>query len=131
MMRADAFNKDVYPVRTKTTDLSSYVCSTDEDESNGIIVHETLLQSCSSDEEKSKGIIVQKTLSQSCSTDRDKSKRIIAKQTVPRTRANSVLRRKTNHNSLLRFKDKQIMRLHIICQIILTFLTCFNAEEIF
>ena len=47
----------------------SRVCSTDEDESKGIIVHKTLLQSCSTDEDKSKGIISNKILSQSCSAD--------------------------------------------------------------
>ena len=60
MTRADALNLHVYPVRTKMTALSSKVYSTKEDESKGIIVHETLSQSCSTDEDELKGIIVNK-----------------------------------------------------------------------
>ena len=52
-MRADAVNSHGYPVRTEMTAPSSHVCSTDEDESEGIIVHETLSQSCS----KERGLI--------------------------------------------------------------------------
>ena len=47
----------------------SHVCSTDEDESKGITVHENLLQSFSKDKDESKGIIANGTLLQSCSTD--------------------------------------------------------------
>ena len=71
MMRADALNSHGYPVITETTALSSYVCSTDEDESKGIILHKTLSQSCSTEKNKSKGIIVNGNLSQRCSTDKD------------------------------------------------------------
>ena len=39
MMRADALSSHGYPVRTKMTDPSSHVCSTDGDESKVIIVH--------------------------------------------------------------------------------------------
>ena len=60
MMRDDALSSQVYPVRTEITALSSHVCSTDEDESKGIKVHKTLLQSCSTDE------------SELCSTEEDK-----------------------------------------------------------
>ena len=71
MMRSDALNSHGYPVRKEMTAPSSHICSTDEDESQGIIVHKTLLQSCSTDKEKSKGIIVNKNLSQSCSMEKD------------------------------------------------------------
>ena len=50
---------------------SSHIYSMDEDESKGIIVNETLLQSCFTDEDESKVIIVNKNLSQSCFTDED------------------------------------------------------------
>ena len=66
MMRADAFNSRVYPVRTKPTDLSPHVYCTFKDKSKRIIVHKTLLQSSSTDKDESKRIIVQETLSQSC-----------------------------------------------------------------
>ena len=49
MMRADALNLHVYPVRTEMTALSSHICSTDEDESKGIIVQKALYQSSSMD----------------------------------------------------------------------------------
>ena len=71
MMRFNALDLHVYPVRTEMTTPSSHVCSMDEDESKGIIMHKTLSQNCSTDEDKSKGIIVNKTLSRSCSTDKD------------------------------------------------------------
>ena len=53
-------------------DPSSYVFSTDEEESKVIIVHKKLSQICSTDKDKSKGIIVNEILLQSCSTDEDK-----------------------------------------------------------
>ena len=71
-MRADAVNSNGYPIRTEMNPPSSHVCSTDEDESEGIIVLKTLLQSCSTDEDQSKGIRVNVTLLQSCSMDEDK-----------------------------------------------------------
>ena len=71
MMRSDALNLHGYPVRTEMTAPSLHVCSTDEDESEGIIVHKTLLHICSTDEEESKGIIVNKNLLQRCSTNED------------------------------------------------------------
>ena len=61
MMRSDDFNPHMYPVRMKMTAPSLHVCSTDEDDSKGIIVHAALSQSCSTDEDESKGIIVHKT----------------------------------------------------------------------
>ena len=61
MMRSDALNSYVYPVRTKMTALSLHVYSTNEDESKGIIVNETLSQSYSTDEDEL------------CSTEEDKS----------------------------------------------------------
>ena len=72
MMRSDALNLHVYPVRTKMTDPSSNICYTAKDESKGIIVQKTLSQSCSTDKDESKGIIVKKTLSQICSTDENR-----------------------------------------------------------
>ena len=70
-MRADDINSHVYPVIMEMTAPSSHVCSTNKDESKGIIVHKSLLQNFSADEDKSKGIIVKKTLSQSFSADKD------------------------------------------------------------
>ena len=72
MMRYDALNSHVYPVRTEMTAPSSHVFSTDKDESKHSIVHETLSQSCYTDEEESKRGIVNKTLSQNCSADEEK-----------------------------------------------------------
>ena len=72
MMRSDALNSHVYPVRTKMTAPYSHVCSTDEDKSKDIIVHETLLRNCSTDEDESKVIIINKNLSQNCSANEDK-----------------------------------------------------------
>ena len=71
MMRAYALNSHGYHIRTEMTALSSHVCSTDEDESKGIIVHGTLSQSCSTDEDESKGIIIHEILLKSCYTDED------------------------------------------------------------
>ena len=51
---------------------SSHIYSMDEDESKGIIVNETLLQSCFTDEDESKVIIVNKNLLQNCSSNKDK-----------------------------------------------------------
>ena len=115
MMRADALNLHVYPVRTEMTAPSSHVFSTDKEKSKLIIVHETLLQSCSMNEGESKRNIVNETLLQDC----------------PWTRKNEVLRRKTNYNALLQNKKTQRMRLHMMCQTILTSLTYLNVEESF
>ena len=71
MMRADTLNSHGYPVRKKMTALSSHICSTDEDKSKVIIMHENLSRSCPTNEDKSKVIIVNGTLSQSCSTEED------------------------------------------------------------
>ena len=60
----------------KMTALYWKVCSTDDDESKGIIVHKTLSQSFSTEEDESKRSIVNITLSQNCSADKDKSSSI-------------------------------------------------------
>ena len=70
------------------TASSSNVCSTDEDESKYISVHENLLQSYSVNEEKSKQSIINKNLSQNsfadvyklCSTEEDTSECTITEQ---------------------------------------------------
>ena len=72
MMRSDDLNLHVYPVRTEMTDPYLHVCSTDEDESKRIILHETLSHKCSANEDKSKQSIVNKTLSQNYSADVEK-----------------------------------------------------------
>ena len=64
MMRADALNSHVYPVRTDVTAPSLHVCSADESELKELLVNENLSQKCSSDEGESKGIIVDE-----CSTE--------------------------------------------------------------
>ena len=62
MMRYDALNLHVYPVRTEMTDTKqipiSHVCSTDKSESEEFLVDENLPQVCSTDEYKSNSIIV-------------------------------------------------------------------------
>ena len=68
MMRSDALNSHVYPVRTEMTALYLQVCSTDEDESKRIIVNETLSQSCSTHADEL------------FSTEEDKSECTITKQ---------------------------------------------------
>ena len=72
MMKDDALNSHVYPLKAEMTALSLRVCSTDEDESKGIIVHKLLSQSCFTEEDESKHIIVHENLSQSFSTNEGK-----------------------------------------------------------
>ena len=62
MMRFDALNLHVYPVRKKMTGTKNisilHVCSTDKSESADFLVDKTLLQICSTDKDESKSIIV-------------------------------------------------------------------------
>ena len=71
-MRADTLNLKNYPVRTEMTATkqipTSHVCSTDKSEFKEFLFDETLLQICSTDEDESIGIIVDK-----CSTEEYKS----------------------------------------------------------
>ena len=64
MMRVDALNSNNYPVRTEMIGtkqiLTSHVCSTDDSELKEFLVDKTLSQSCSTDEDESKGIIFAK-----------------------------------------------------------------------
>ena len=69
MMKDDALNSHVYPLKAEMTALSLRVCSTDQDESKGIIVHKILSQSCFTEEDEPKRIIVNKNLSRNCSTE--------------------------------------------------------------
>ena len=66
IMRADDLNSHVYPVRTEMTGtkqiLISYICSTDESESEDFLVDETLLQVYSTDEDKPKASSSMKVL---------------------------------------------------------------------
>ena len=57
------------------TSLSSHVFSTEKSELKEFLIKETFLQSCSTDEDESKGIIVN-----DCSTEEDKSEFVINKQ---------------------------------------------------
>ena len=68
MMRDDAFNSYVYPVRTEMTAPSSHIYSMEESELKKFLVNKTLSQSCSTDEDEPKGIIVDE-----CSTEDDES----------------------------------------------------------
>ena len=72
MMRADALNLHVYPVRTDMTGTkqipTSHIFSTDERELKAFPVDKNLSQICSTDEGESKGIIVNKY-----STEEEKS----------------------------------------------------------
>ena len=62
MMRADAFNSQVYPVRTEITGTqhipTSHIYFTENTKLEEFIVGKTLLQVYSMDRNKSKGIIV-------------------------------------------------------------------------
>ena len=63
MLRADAINFHVYPVRTGMTTttkhiLISRVCSTKKSKLKGFLVDKTLPRNYSTDEDESKGIIV-------------------------------------------------------------------------
>ena len=62
MMRANAFNFHVEPVRTQMTNTQQIpilqVCSTDKSKSKLIIVDKNLLQVCSMDEIESERVIV-------------------------------------------------------------------------
>ena len=72
MMRADALNYHVYPVRTEMTATkqipTSHVCSTEESKLKEFLVDKFLSQIYSTDEDKSKGII-----SDECSTEEEES----------------------------------------------------------
>ena len=65
-MRADVLNSHVYPVKKQI--LTSHICSTYESKLKEFPVEETLSQICSTDEDESKGIIVVK-----CYTEEDES----------------------------------------------------------
>ena len=62
MVRADAFNLHVEPVRTKMDGtqeiLILYVCDSDERKPKGIIADEILSRACYMDKSKSESIIV-------------------------------------------------------------------------
>ena len=83
MMRSDALNLHIYPVRTEITVMkqipTSRVCSTDKSELKKFLGNKTLSQSCSADKYKSKGIIVDKF---STEDDKSESKGIIVKKSV-------------------------------------------------
>ena len=113
MMRADALNWNGYGGYMETTALSSNFCSTYKDESKRIIVHETLLQSCSANDDK---------LKKASSTK-------LYCRTIMWTLINYVLERNANQNALLRKKNTQRMRLHMMCLTNQTSLTYLNAEE--
>ena len=74
-MIADALNLDIDPVRTEMTGtahiLVSHVFSTDARKIKEFLVTKTLLQICSTDENESKGIVVDEY-----STEEDESERI-------------------------------------------------------
>ena len=62
MMRADGLNYHIYPVRIEMTATKqipiSHVYSMDDSEQEEFLVDKTLSQVCSTDEDESKGIIV-------------------------------------------------------------------------
>ena len=72
MMRADTLNSENYPVRTEMIGTkqipTSHIFSTDKIELKYFLSDKTLLQICSTDEDESKGIIVGK-----CYTEEDES----------------------------------------------------------
>ena len=71
-MRADTLNWHNYGGYTEITAHYLNNCSTDEDESKCIIMHETLLQHCSANKDKSKQSIAKENLSQNYYADVDK-----------------------------------------------------------
>ena len=71
MMRSVAFNCHGYGGYTEMNALSLNVCSTIEDGSKRIIVHENLSQSYSANKDESKQSINNETLSQNYSADVD------------------------------------------------------------
>ena len=88
MMRYDALNLHVYPIRTEITATKQIptlqVCSTDNSELKEFLVDKTLSQICSTEKDDSKGIIIKE-----CSTEEDKSQCIyenINKQKTQRMR---------------------------------------------
>ena len=62
MMRADALNLHVYPVRMEMTDMQhipiSHVCDVDDSKSKEILVDGNLFQVCSTEEGESESVIV-------------------------------------------------------------------------
>ena len=68
MMRADSLNLHVYPVIMEMDDMKhipiSRVCSTDESESEELIVDRTLSQVCSTDKDESKIIIIDESFTE-------------------------------------------------------------------
>ena len=62
MMRADALNSHIYPIRTEMTATKQipilHVCYTDESEIEEFLVDKTISQICSTYKDKSKGIVV-------------------------------------------------------------------------
>ena len=72
MMRSDALNSHIYRVRTEMTAMkqitTSHVCSTDDTELKEFLVEFFLSYICSTDKDESIGIIVDK-----CSTEEDES----------------------------------------------------------
>ena len=62
MLRVDALRSDNYPVRTEMTTTKQitnlHICSTDERELKKFLVDRNLSQICSTQEDESKGIIV-------------------------------------------------------------------------
>ena len=81
MIRYDALNSHSYPVRTEINAMkqipTSCVCSTDESKLKELPVNETLSQSCSTDKDESKGIIVDNF---STGDDKSESKGIIVNE---------------------------------------------------
>ena len=61
MVRVDALNSDNYPVKTEMTGtkqiLILLVCSTNESKLKQFLLEKTLSQICSTNEDESKGII--------------------------------------------------------------------------
>ena len=75
MVRADAFNLNVDPVRTKMTGTKqipiSHVFNLDKSKSKGIIADKNLLQVCSTDESESESVIFNES-----STEESKSESV-------------------------------------------------------
>ena len=72
MVKADALNSQVYPVRMEMTATrqipTSHIFSTYESELKEFLSEETLSQICSTDKDESKGVIVDES-----STEEDES----------------------------------------------------------
>ena len=114
MMRTDAFNFLIYPVRTELTALFlTFILLMRKNKRASLCTK-----------------LYRRFVLRTRTDKKASSSTKIYCRAVLRTRTNYILQRKTNQNALIQ-KNTQIIRLHMMCQTILTPLTYYNAEEMF